>query len=428
MVGQETRMLRPPDHARRVGITGLGVVSPVGNDKETVWRNLLEGVSGIAEISRFDASPYEHRAAGEVRGFDPSVWMNPKAARRTDRLVQFAVAVAKQALLDAGLEITEENACDVGVMFGSGGGGTELLIKNLDRFRNGGPRAVSPFFMANFLCDAAAGVISIETGARGINLAIASACGTGTVAIGEAAAAIRRGDCTAIIAGGGENDILELAHVGFENMRALGSPRPGEAIATVSRPFDRTRNGFVLSEGAAAVIVEDIESAQARGARIYAEVVGYGATADACDQIVPALMGEGSARAMGIAIARASIEPDQIDTINAHGTSTALGDKRESEAIWSVFGARTPEILVTATKSMSGHMMSACGTFEAIATVLSLHTGLLPGTINYRDPDPECNLSISTETRRAAFRHALSNSIGLGGRNSALVFRRYDGN
>jgi 3-oxoacyl-[acyl-carrier-protein] synthase II len=179
MVGQETRMLRPPDPARRVGITGLGVVSPVGNDKETVWRNLLEGVSGIAEISRFDASPYEHRAAGEVRGFDPSVWMNPKAARRTDRLVQFAVAVAKQALLDAGLEITEENACDVGVMFGSGAGGTELLIKNLDTFRSGGRRAVSPFFMANFLCDAAAGVISIETGARGINLAIASACGTG---------------------------------------------------------------------------------------------------------------------------------------------------------------------------------------------------------------------------------------------------------
>jgi 3-oxoacyl-[acyl-carrier-protein] synthase II len=427
LAGQVAQTLRASDPTRRVVITGIGVVSPVGNDKETAWRNLLEGVSGIAEITRFDPSPYEHRLGGEVRSFDPGAWMNPKAARRTDRVVQFGVAVAKQALLDAGFEISEENACDVGVIFGSAGGGQGILMDNVNAWRARGPRAVSPFFIPNSPCDAAAGVISVETGARGINISPGSACGTGTVAIGEAASIIRRGDCTAIIAGGAENCLLEWLHIGFEQMRALGSPRAGEPVATVSRPFDRSRNGFVLSEGAAAVIVEDLESARARGARIYAEVAGYGATADAFDQVIPAPSGEGSARAMQIAVARASIEPRDVGTVNAHGTSTPLGDRRESEAIWSVFGDHTPEVLVTSTKSMSGHMMSACGTFEAIAVALSLGSGLVPGTLNYRDPDPECNLNVVAETRSANLRYGLSNSVGLGGRNSALVLKRFDG-
>jgi 3-oxoacyl-[acyl-carrier-protein] synthase II len=426
--GQVARKLRASDPARRVVITGLGVASAVGTDWQTMWRNLQDGVSGIGEITRFDSSPYPHRYGGEVRDFDPTRWMSAKAARRTDRVVQFGVSVGKQALADSGLEVTADNACDLGVVFCASGGGEEILIENVDAFRARGYRAVTPFCIANVPCDAAAGVISIETGAKGINLAIASACGTGTVAVGEAASIIKRGDATAIIAGGAENCILEWIHVGFEAMRALGGPRPGEPAPTVSRPFDRTRDGFVLAEGAAAVMLEDLDSARARGARIYAEVVGYGATSDGFDQIVPATCGEGSARAMEIALARAEIGSDRIDTINAHGTSTPLGDKRETESIWSVFGSHTPDILVTSTKSMSGHMMSACGTFEAIATALSLHTGTVTGTINYREPDPECNLNVVAETRRADVRYALSNSVGLGGRNSALVLKRFDGN
>jgi 3-oxoacyl-[acyl-carrier-protein] synthase II len=427
LAGLVARALRAPDPARRVVITGMGVVSPVGNDIETAWRNLVAGVSGIAEITRFDPSPYEHRLAGEVRDFDPAQWMHPKAARRADRVVQLGVAAAKQAIRDSGLDITDENADDVGVVFGSGGGGQEMVIDSLHAWHARGPRAVSPFYIPNATCDSPAGMISVETGARGINIAPASACGTGTVAIGEAAWMIRRGDCGTVIAGGSENCILELAHIGFEQMRALGCPRPGEEAATVSRPFDLTRNGFALAEGGAAVILEDYASARARGARIYAEVVGYGATADAFDQIIPAPGGEGSARAMQIAVARAGIEPGEIGLINAHGTSTALGDKREAEAIWSVLESHTPHVLVTSTKSMSGHMMSAGGTFEAIATALSLQTGITTGTINYRDPDPECNLNIVAETREAAVRYALSNSVGLGGRNSAIVLKRFDG-
>jgi 3-oxoacyl-[acyl-carrier-protein] synthase II len=427
VTAQEPLNLRASDPARRVVITGIGVISPVGNDRETAWRNLLEGVSGIDEITRFDASPYVHHAAGEAHGFDPTSWMSPKVARRTDRVVQLGVAAAKQALLDSGFEITDENACDVGVVFGSGGGGQEILVDNVDVWRARGPRAVSPFFIPNAPCDAAAGMISVETGARGINMAPASACGTGTVAVGEAAAVIRRGDCTTVIAGGAENPVLEYIYIGFEQMRALGSPRPGESATTISRPFDRSRDGFALSEGAASLILEDLDSARARGARIYAEVVGYGATADAYDQIMPAPLGAGSARAMQMAVARARIGANEIDTINAHGTSTALGDKRESEAIWSVFGDHTPEILVTSTKSMTGHMMSAGGAFEAVATALSLHAGQVPGTINYREPDPECNLNIVAETRSAPLRYGLSNSVGLGGRNSAIVLKRFDG-
>ncbi len=426
MGGHSALTLRSNDPARRVVITGMGVFSPVGNEPETAWRNLIEGVSGIAEITRFDSSPYEHHAAGEVRGFDPAEWMNFKVARRTDRVVQLGVAAAKQALRHAGLEITDENACDVAVMFGTGGGGQEVLTQNFDTWRTRGPRAVSPFWIPNATADAAAGMISVETGARGLNIGPSSACGTGTVVIGEAAALIRRGDCSTVIAGGAENCILEFSHIGFEQMRALGSPRPGESIASVSRPFDRSRDGFVLSEGAAAVILEDLDTARERGARIYGEVVGYGATADAFDQVVPAPGGEGSARAMQIAVARAGIEPEQIDTINAHGTSTVLGDQREAEAIWSVFGPHTRDVLVTSTKSMTGHMMSAGGTLEAIATAFSLQTGIVPGTINYRDADPDCNLNIVAETRQAPMLYGLSNSVGLGGRNSAIVLKRFE--
>jgi 3-oxoacyl-[acyl-carrier-protein] synthase II len=425
VAGFLARKLRSYDPNRRVAITGLGIVSPVGNDTATSWRNILDGVSGIERVTRFDPSPYERQVGGECRGFDPSLWMNPKAARRTDRVVQFAVAVAKQAVADSGLQIGPDNADGVGVVFCASGGGQEILLESIDAFRAKGHRLIPPFALPNVPADAAAGVISIETGARGVNLAVASACGTGTVAIGEAAHVIKRGDATAVIAGAGENAMLEWIFASFIQMRALGQPLPDGAPATASRPFDRTRDGFILSEGAAAMMLEDMDHARARGARIYAEVVGYGSTADAYDQIIPAPSGEGSARAMSIALGRAEIEPHRIGTINAHGTSTPLGDKRETEAIHSVFGEHTPKILVTSTKSMSGHMMSGSGAFEAVATALSLHEQVVPGTINYRDPDPECNLNVVAETTPATLEYALSNSVGLGGRNSALVLKRY---
>jgi len=419
--------VRKPDYTRRVAITGLGVISSVGNDKDAAWQSLVEGRSGIGEITRFDTTPYEHKAAAEVRDFDPGKFMNFKDARRTDTTVHYAVASAKEALADSGLEITAENHYDVGVIYGSGGGGQGLFISNQEIWHSKGARSVSPFFIANGLVDASSGTIAIETGAKGHNFCPVSACSTGTTAIGEAAEAIRRGDCIAVIAGAAESPLLELVHIGFSNMRGMGSPRPGEPISTVSRPFDKTRDGFVLGEGGAALIVEDLELAKARGARIYAEVVGYGSAADGFDMIAPAENGEGSARAMNMALERWGVPADEIDMINPHGTSTPMGDKRETEAIWTVFGSHTPDVLISATKSMTGHMMGAAGAFEGLATVLSVYHGITPGTLNYREPDPECNLNIATEAIRKPLRYALSNNIGLGGHNAALIFKHYTG-
>ena len=419
--------MRKPDYTRRVVVTGLGAISPIGNDIETVWHNLLNGVCGIGEITVFDPTPYEHKAAGEVDNFDVTQYMDFKDARRADKMVHFAVAAAKQAVADSGLEINEQNRNDVGVVYGSGAGGQGLFIASHLVWKDRGARAVSPFFIANSLVDAASGTIAIETGARGHNYCPVSACSTGTTAVGEAAEAIRRGDCTAVIAGSAESPLLEVAHIGFGNMRGLGSPRPGEPITTVCRPFDLTRDGFVLGEGAGALVLEDLEVAKARGARIYAEVVGYGSSADAFDMIAPSENGEGAARAMQWALERRGVPADEIDMINPHGTSTPLGDKRESEAIWTVFGAHTPDILISATKSMSGHMMGATGAFEAVATSLSVYHQTIPGTINFRDPDPECNVTVATETTERPIRYALSNNIGLGGHNAAVIFKRYIG-
>lgn len=423
--------MRPPDYSRRVVVTGLGVISPVGNDKDTAWRNLVNGVSGIGEITRFDASAYEQRAAGEVKDFDPTAWLDPKAVRRSERSLQFGVAAAKQALADSGFEITDANRTEVGVVFGSGAGGQTLMIDNWITLREKGPSRVAPTFIANGLVDSPSGMIAIETGAIGFNICVVTACSTGTACVGEAAEAIRRGDAVAIIAGSTEMPLLEVAHAGFANMRGLGNPRPGEPITTVSRPFDRTRDGFVLGEGAAALFLEDLEVAKARGARIYAEVVGYASSADGWDMIQPVEGGAGSARAMRWALERRGVPPDEVDLINPHGTSTPLGDKREAEAIWAVFGERASaarrEIAISATKSMTGHMMGAAGAFEAFATVMSVAEQCVPPTINYRDVDPECDLWVVTEATPMRIRYALSNNIGLGGHNGAVVFARYDG-
>ena len=419
--------MRPPDYNRRVAVTGLGVISPVGNDKATAWDALLNGRSGLAEITYFDVSRYEAKAAGEVKGFNPLDWLDAKQTRRTESSTQFGVAAAKQAVADSGFEINDENREDVGVVFGCGAGGQQLMIDNHHLLERKGPRFVTPTFIAYGLVDSASGLIAIETGAIGHNVCIASACATGTHNVAEGAEAIRRGDCIAVISGSTESPLLEVAHAGFGNMRGLGMPRPGEPLSTVSRPFDKTRDGFVLGEGAGSLFLEDLELAKARGAHIYAEVVGYGSAADGWDMIQPVAHGGGSARAMKMALDRRGVPADEVDLLNPHGTSTPLGDAREAEAIWHVFGDHTPKIAISATKSLTGHMMGAAGSFEAFATVMSVAEQTITATLNYREPDPECDLFVVTETHDARIRYALSNNIGLGGHNGAVIFKRYDG-
>jgi 3-oxoacyl-[acyl-carrier-protein] synthase II len=423
--------VRTPDYNRRVVVTGLGVVSPVGNDKATAWSNLVNGVSGLGEITRFDASGYEHRFGGEVHDFDASVWMEPKAVRRSEREMHYGVSAAKQAIADSGFEITDQNRTDVGVVFGSGAGGQLLMIESFITLKERGANRVPPTFIANALVDSTSGMIAIETGAIGHNVAMVSACATGTHNVAEGAEAIRRGDCIAVISGSTESPLIEVAHAGFENMRGLGMPRPGEPIQTVSRPFDLTRNGFVLGEGAGSLFLEDLELAKARGAKIYAEVVGYGSAADGWDMIQPIEGGIGSARAMQMALDRRGVPADELDLINPHGTSTPVGDAREAEAIWAVFGDRAAgarrSLAISGTKSMTGHMMGAAGAFEAFATVMSVAEQTVPGTLNYREPDPACDVWVVDETIQMPIRYALSNNIGLGGHNGAVIFKRYDG-
>jgi 3-oxoacyl-[acyl-carrier-protein] synthase II len=423
--------LRKPDYDRRVVVTGLGVVSSVGNDVATAWANLVNGVSGLGPITRFDTTPYEAKLGGEVRDFDATQWMDAKAARRSESSLHFGVAAAKQALADSGFELTDENRTEVGVIFGSGAGGQQLMLDNWDSLKARGPRSVAPTFIANALTDSCSGMIAIETGAIGHNMCVVSACATGTHNVGEAAEAIRRGDCVAVISGSTEAPLLEVGHAGFSNMRGMGMPRPGEGPQTVSRPFDLTRDGFVLGEGAGSLFLEDLELAKARGAKIYAEVVGYGSAADGWDMIQPIDAGIGSARAMQMALDRRGVPADAIDLINPHGTSTPLGDKRETEAIWTVFGSRAAadahSLAISATKSMTGHMMGAAGAFEAFATVMSIAEQCAPATINYRDEDPDCDLWVVRETQPLVIRYALSNNIGLGGHNGAVIFGRYNG-
>ena len=420
--------MRRPDYTRRVAVTGLGIISPIGQDIETAWTNLVEGNSGLKRITRFDASIYEAQAAGEVNDFDPNAWMNFKEVRRTDRNVVLGVAAAKMALADSGLEITDDNRDEIGVIFGSGGGGPQLIMDAKEAWDTKGARTVSPFFIANMLPDTASGQIAIETGIRGPNMCVVTACSTGTHNIGEAAEGIRRGDFIAALTGATESPLHEIVHVGFSNMRGMGLPRPGEGIETVSRPFDLTRNGFVLGEGAGGLMLEDLELAKVRGAKIYAEVVGYGSAADAWDLIQPIEKGDGVRRAMLMALERHGVPADEIDLINPHGTSTPLGDLREAQAIWDVFGEHTPKVAISATKSLTGHLMGAAGAVEGIFTVLSVHHQVAPATLNYRDPDPEINLDVvHGASREMAIRYAMSDNIGLGGHNGAIIFKRYDG-
>jgi 3-oxoacyl-[acyl-carrier-protein] synthase II len=419
--------VRKPDYTRRIAVTGLGLVSPIGSEIETAWHNLVNGISGLKRITRWDPEPYDCKIAGEVNDFDPTAWMNFKEVRRTDRNVVLGVAAAKKALAHSGLEVTDANRDDIAIYFGSGGGGSKLLMDNLETWETKGARAVSPFYIANMLPDTASGQVAIETGIRGPNQCIVTACSTGTHNIGEAAELIRRGDVVAVLAGSTEAPLHELIHIGFSNMRGMGTPRPGEPDETICRPFDVTRNGFVLGEGAGAVILEDMEYAKARGATIYAEVVGFGSAADAWDLIQPIADGDGIRRALLAALQRHDVPADQIDMINPHGASTPQGDLREAQAFRAVFGDRVDEISISATKSMTGHMMGAGGAVEAVFTVLSVHNQCVPGVPTYRDPDPDIRLNVSSKTIAREIRYAVSDNVGLGGHNGAVIFKHYEG-
>jgi 3-oxoacyl-[acyl-carrier-protein] synthase II len=409
---------------RRVVITGLGVVTPVGSTVAEFWNSLTAGTSGIGAITRFDVSKYPTRIAGEVKGFDPAQYIDRKELRRMDRYTQYAMAAYKQALADSGLKVEGAAAERVGVIIGSGIGGTETWEAQHEKLLTAGPDRVSPFFVPMMISDIAAGQVSIDCGAKGVNFATISACASGSHAIGEAMCCIQRGESDAMICGGAEAPITPLALAGFCAMRALSQRNDDPARA--SRPFDKDRDGFVMGEGAGIIILEALEHAQARGAKIYAELAGYGATGDAHHMTAPAPGGEGAARAMQRALATGGLRPEDVDYINAHGTSTDLNDKYETAAIKTVFGEHAKKLAISSTKSMTGHLLGAAGGAELVATALAIAHGTIHPTINYVTPDPECDLDyVPNAPRTMAVRAALSNSFGFGGHNACLAVKKF---
>jgi beta-ketoacyl-acyl-carrier-protein synthase II len=423
---------------RRVVVTGLGIVSPVGIGDTEAWDALTAGRSGIADITLFDASAYEIHVAGEVKGFDPTAAMDPKDARRHDRNTHFAVAATGEALRQAGLlgpddrlDPGQADADRFGMVVGTGIGGIGMISEGIQTLIERGPGRISPFLLPHMIPDAASGMVGIQYGLRGPNMAVVSACATGGHAIGEAMEAIVRGQADLMLGAGTEAVIVPLALAGFSQMKALGSPIDPDTgaydPAIASRPFDATRNGFVVSEGSAVLVLEELEHARARGVTPLAEVIGYGSSADAYHMAAPAEKGEGNQRAMRAALARAGIGPEEVDYINAHGTSTPLNDRYETQAIREVFGAHAEQLAVSSTKSMTGHLMGAAGALEGYVCVKAIATGCIPPTINYRHPDPELTLDYVPNTARAAdVRVALSNSMGLGGHNSTVIMRRLE--
>ncbi|WP_044642594.1 beta-ketoacyl-ACP synthase II [Risungbinella massiliensis] len=410
---------------RRVVVTGLGVVSPVGNEVDTFWNSLLEGKSGIGPITHFDVSEYPARIAGEVKDFDPHQFIDRKEARKMDRFTQFAVVAAKKALAHAEIQMDQVDPESVGVYIGSGIGGLSIMEAQHKVLLDRGPKRVSPFMIPMMIANMASGQVSIHTGAKGPNSSAISACATGTHSLGDAFKIIQRGEAEVMIAGGTEASITPLGLAGFCSMHAL-STRNDEPTRA-SRPFDKNRDGFVMGEGAGVLVLESLEHAQQRGATIYAELVGYGMTSDAFHLTSPAPEGEGAARAMKRALNDAGLAPEEIDYINAHGTSTELNDKNETAAIKSLFGDHAYKLAVSSTKSMTGHLLGAAGGVEAIACVLALKEQVIPPTINYEEPDPECDLDyVPNEARKASIQTALSNSLGFGGHNATIVFRAYN--
>ncbi len=409
---------------KRVVVTGVGAVTPIGIGKHIFWQNIKAGVCGIERITRFDVSDYDCQIAAEVKDFDPAEYMDKKEAKRMDLFVQYAIAGAKMAIEDAKLDIDAENPERMGCMLGSGIGGIHTTCEQHSRLLEKGPSKVSPFMIPMMISNMAVGQVAIRFHLKGVNLTAVSACASGTDAIGHAFLAIQRGDADVIVSGGAEATINELSLAGFCSMKAL-STRNNDPKGACS-PFDAERDGFVMGEGAGILVLEELEHAKARGAHIIAEVVGYGSSNDAYHMTAPAPDGEGGARCMAAAVKSAGIMPNQVDYINAHGTSTPYNDKYETAAIKTVFGDHAYKMAVSSTKSMTGHMLGAAGGIEAIVTALALEEGYLPATINYKTPDPECDLDyVTNQGRNADIAYALSNSLGFGGHNASIVMKKY---
>src|SRR2546428_3553032 len=407
---------------RRVVVTGLGMITPLGATVEKTWEGIVAGRRGIGPITRFDTTGLETTIAGEVRDFEPTDYMDRKEIRRADRFAQLAVAVAGQALKDASIEITPENAPRIGVAFGSGIGGVSTLVDNVLSHAKD-PKKVSAFLIPMMILDMAAGEIAMKYGAKGPNMAHISACASSAHAIGEATDTIRRGQADVMLAGGSESGLIKIAIAAFNQARALSTRN--DAPEKASRPFDRDRDGFVFSEASGCLVLEELDRAKARGAKILGEVIGYGATADAHHVTAPAEGGEGIVRAMRMALEDAGLSPADVSYINAHGTSTQANDSAESAAIKTTFGKRAYEIAVSSTKSMTGHTLGAAGAIEALFCLLGMRDGVLPPTINQENPDPVCDLDYVPNTaRKAKFDVAMSNSMGFGGHNASLVLRR----
>ena len=407
----------------RVVVTGLGAVTPLGNNVETMWENILAGKSGVDFVTKVNKDHYPAKVAAEVKDFEPTEYMDKKDVRKMDPFTQYAVAAAKMAVEDAKLTIDDSNAHRVGVWIGSGIGGMKTWEDQHTKLLEKGPKRVSPFFVPMMIPDMAAGQVSIQLGAKGINSCSVTACASGANSIGDAFKAVQRGDVDYIIAGGTEAPISDMAFAGFSSAKALST---NEDPSTASRPFDKNRDGFVMGEGAGILILESLASAIERGAKIYGEIVGYGATGDAYHITAPAENGEGAARAMQLALKDADIAPEEVDYINAHGTSTNLNDKYETAAIKSVFGDYANKLAISSTKSMTGHLLGAAGGVEAVISIKSIQDSIVPATINYETPDPDCDLDyVPNEARQQNVDVVVSNSLGFGGHNVALVFKKY---
>ncbi|MBV9257355.1 MAG: beta-ketoacyl-ACP synthase II [Ktedonobacteraceae bacterium] len=409
----------------RVVVTGLGLVTSLGNDLASSWEKLCQGKSGVSEITAYDTSQHRVHFGAEVATFDPMLYLDRKEVRRNDPYEQLAIATAKQALAQAKLQIDDDNAEDIGVYVGSGIGGLVTLHDQFKVLHEKGPDRISPFFINMMIIDGAPGIISIMTGAKGPNWAAVSACATSGNTVGEAWETIRRGDAKAMIAGGAEKAITPIAMAAFDNMHALS--RRNDDPQGASRPFDATRNGFVMGEGSGMLILEDLDFARERGAPILAELIGYGCTGDAYHETSPAPGGAGLVRAMRRALQKAGIQPEEVDYINAHGTSTEYNDSNETKAIKTCFGDHAYRLAVSSTKSMIGHTLGAAGAVEAVISIQTILTGIIPPTINLHHPDPECDLDyVPNEARHAPVNIAMSNSMGFGGHNTCLIFKRYE--
>jgi 3-oxoacyl-[acyl-carrier-protein] synthase II len=411
---------------RRVVITGIGLVSALGLGTRETWAALLAGQSGVTRVTRFDVSGYAAQIAAEVNGFDPLNWIEKKDIKKMDLFIQYAIAAAQFAMDDSKLTITAENGPEVGAFIGSGIGGFITIEREHEALLKGGPRKVSPFFIPSAIINLASGQVSIRFGAKGPNLATCTACSASAHAVGESYEIIKRGDANAMIAGGSEAAITPMSLGGFAQLRALSTrnDEPGRA----SRPFDKDRDGFIIGEGAGVLILEELEHATQRGATIYAEIVGYGSTSDAYHMTAPSEDGDGARRAMAMAVRKAGIRPDQVDYINAHGTSTPYNDKLETLAIKNCFGDHARKLAISSTKSMTGHLLGGAGGLEAGISALAVSTDEVPPTINLDNPDPECDLDYVPHTsRKMPVRYALSNSFGFGGTNAALLFKKYEG-